>query len=494
MLSSRMRRIRLVALWAPLVASPLSCAEIDPAPRAARSGPNVVLIVVDTLRADRLAEFEDERGAGHGLRRFAAEATRFEQCFAPAPWTTPSTATVLSGLHPLRHGSTRQGSVLDGDVASLAEVVSDSGWQTVGFSFNHNVSGTSGFDQGFDRFDEFIGRSTAYPHISEMVDSARTWLYDELQDQFLLYMQPMNAHGPYLVPEEHRAGLLGRAPRSGFTYYGSTMRAILKKGQLERREGVSDGMLASLGEQYDTAVRYTTDQVGQLLETLRELELYDSSLIIITADHGEELFEHGGFSHGYSLHREVLQVPLLIKLPGQRLGQVHTDPVSLADIYPTVLDVLDVPAPYVVDGISLLPVLREGAESPAGDAPGSDARWPQAFAATRPRTSPQAERALTFHVDWGKRCVARAIVSEGFKLLIIEQDYSGAENITRLYDLQADPGETQDLSAARPQLVRRLTRQLEATQDDLSRRRLANPDNVLDRMDTQALQALGYLH
>lgn len=447
---------------------------------AKTAGPHVVLIVVDTLRADHLEQYGYGQQTSGALADFAATATRFEQAFAPSPWTTPSTATILSGLHPLRHGSTTHGAELGADVASLAELVSDAGWQTAGFSFNHNVSTVSHFDQGFDRFDDFAGRSTAYPDIGEMMDVVGHWLDDEQRERFFLYMQPMNVHGPYLVPEQHREDLLGREAQDGFQYYGYVMRQIMKKGREDMRESVSPGMLTSLSENYDVAVRHTMDRIGGLLDDLRRRGLYDDSLIILTADHGEELFDHGGFSHGYSLHREVLHVPLLVKLPGQGHASRVDVPVSLADIYPTVAEVLGVPMPYPVDGRSLVALAESaGARDAAAEVTGE---------AAERRAAGQLH-----HVDWAKRCVASSFQLGRYKLIRIERDYSGAEDQVQLYDTRADPDERHDLSAAHPELVAELLQRIEDASGDYVRRRIATPGQVLEDMDADTLRQLGYL-
>jgi arylsulfatase A-like enzyme len=465
--------VRLAARWLAIVA-PCLLITCSQAPEFPAVGPNVVLIVVDTLRADHLEQFGYRRETGEALRDFASHATRFDACYAPSPWTTPSTATILSGLHPVRHGSTVQGAALNHDVASLAEVLSDGGWQTAGFSFNHNVSATSRFDQGFDRFEAFDGRATAYPHVSEMAADVSRWMDDELAGRFLLYMQPMNTHGPYLVPEEHWADLHHRKAMRGFEYYGTRMKSILRGGlqgeQLaQQRRAVSAGMVTSLVEKYDSAVRYTTDQVGVVLDDLERRGLYDSSIIILTSDHGEELFDHGGFSHGYSLHREVLHVPLFIKLPGQEEARVVQAPVSLEDIYPTVVELLDLPQPYAVDGRSLVPLL-------SADPPPED-----------------EERLLLFHVDWKKRCVGRSLQRGRFKLVQIDHDYTGERDRVELYDVLSDPGETSDLAELEPALVAELMAEMKRGFGEHARASFGPPDLVLDELDTEALRLLGYL-
>lgn len=198
----------------------------------------------------------------------------------------------------------------------------------------------------------------------------------------------MNAHGPYRVPEEHQADLLGRSPRPGFRDYGNAMKAILREGRLGKRQAVGEALLTSLDEQYDTAVRYTLDQLAARFRSLERRGLYDDALIVLTSDHGEELFEHGGFSHGYSLHEELLRVPLSIKLPKQRTGVRVTSRVSLADVTPTVLDAVGLTwttEALLGDGRSLLPILepRPGAMRRSRPTPSCSSTWTGPSAARR---------------------------------------------------------------------------------------------------------------
>jgi len=464
-----------VLLWLALLGALPGCGE--GADAAARSkGTPVVLVVVDTLRADRLSHAGHGRETAAGLDDFLAEATFFERCWAPSPWTTPSTASILTGLHPLRHGATGHGRSLPPEATTLAERFSDAGWHTAAFSHNQNASAVLGFDQGFDLFEAHKGKSTAYDDVSLLVRRTRRWLDDERSDPFFVWLQPMNVHGPYKVPEPRRAELLGRAPARGFTYYGSTMRAILKEGDVARRERVSAAMLTSLEEQYDSAVRYTLDQVSEVFADLRARGLYDRALIVLTSDHGEELFEHGGFSHGYSLHRELLSVPLYVKLPGQRHGARVSQDVSLTDVTPTIMEVVGQPlSAQDADGRSLLPLIR--AAWGAGDAPAPSAQPSE----------------LLFHVDWWKRCMGAALQRGRWKLVRIERNYEGLEHVVRLYDIEADPGETEDVAAAHPELVAELTRRLDAAVSRHRSRALQAGDDVLSQMDRQALEQLGYL-
>jgi len=438
------------------------CAQPPPA--------NVILIVVDALRADHLAHYGYQRSTSTGLDGFAADATRFTDCRAPAPWTNPSVASLFTGLHTARHRNNAFGAVLSPELKTLAEALGEAEWHTAAVSFNPGIRSELDYDQGFDDFDEFLGRSTGYPDISEMLSRVDRWLEDRPDGPFFLYLQPMNVHGPYRVPREHRGVLLGRPPSRDFRYSQGFMQEIMREGRTGVRPQVPPGYVASLVDKYDTAVRYTSDRLGELMAMLRRRELYDDSLIIITADHGEELFDHGGFSHGYTLHSEVLHVPLYIKLPRQTDAAVTDAPASLMDIMPTILDVAGVAVDPDLDGRSLLPLLQ-GRGGSAADGDG----W------------------RLFQVAWRGRCEARAIAVGGLKLIEIAGNYEGVSDEIRLYDHRSDPGEAVDIAGRRAAEVEHLRAELGRRFAEAEARAVAEPQNRRDLLDTERLKALGYV-
>jgi arylsulfatase A-like enzyme len=439
--------------------------------RPPETRPNVVLIVIDTLRPDHLNHFGYPRGTATAFDAFAAAATRFEEAFSPSSWTAPSAASLHTGLLPTRHRLAEYGVGLNSEVTTLAETLRAAGWHTVGHSFNHHVSRKTGFAQGFEVFDDFLGSSQAYPDVSVMVARVEGWLDDRSAAPFFLYLHQMNTHGPYRVPPEAQDVLLGRPPSLAFRYYGTLMTAIVRGGMISRRAEVSPDYLSSLVEQYDTAIRYTTDELGRVFSMLREAGLYDRSLIIVTADHGEELFDHGGFSHGYSLHRELLHVPLYVKLPGQTQGAVVHARTSLLDVVPTVLDVLALPAPSVADGVSLRPLLPLGGSSAA----------------------PVSDRTLVHEVNWPGRCVARAIVSGRHKLIELTRNYEGRADEVLLYDVAQDPGEQHNVATAHPDVVARLRTELAQSMTQAEVTAVGRAKMVIRELDQERLRALGYL-
>ncbi len=429
--------------------------------------PDVVLVVVDTLRADHLTQYGYERATSVGIDDFTADATLFTRAYSTSSWTVPSVASLLTGLLPMRHGSVRQSAVLADELTTLAETLAAAGWRSAGFSGNVFVGARTGFAQGFEHFSGHERGVLAYPDVRTMLAQVDPWLegLPSSRTPVFLYFQPMNCHGPYRVPTERSGDLLGRAPSDEFDYQGAPMKAILK-GDLRARAQVTSAVVESLVEQYDTAVRYSVDAVSQLLDRLKVSRRYENALVIVTADHGEELFDHGGFGHAYSLFEEVVRVPLWIKLPRQTDGSIVDRPVSLADLYPTILEVLGLGQPVDLDGDSLLPLLESSAAA-----------------------GPFDLRPLVFDTRWKHRAVASAILLGHYKLIEIESDYAGRRNVRLLFDLSRDPGERDDLASTQRMTVDALSAELERRRANLASEREAE----VVELARETLEALGYV-
>jgi hypothetical protein len=209
-------------LCAAVLAVALGCARPAPPVPPPPPPPNIIMVVIDTparrptesvrLWSRDLACAGRLRGEGDdvpGLRRAAG-------------WTNPSVASLFTGLHTARHRTNAFGAVLGEEHTTLAEVLRDGGWSTAAISFNPGVRSELNYDQGFEHFDEFLGKSSKYPHMEEMIDRAIEWIDDRPPGPFFLYLQPMNVHGPYRVPPEARTALLGRPPSNEFKYYART--------------------------------------------------------------------------------------------------------------------------------------------------------------------------------------------------------------------------------------------------------------------------------
>ncbi len=441
--------------------------------------PSVLMVVVDTLRADRLSQYGHPVATSPALDRLTSQATVFERAYGTSSWTIPSTTSLLTSLHPARHKAVEQGATLNPDIVTIAELLKKAGYATAGFSYNIHITNKHGYNQGFDTFLDYDGDVMAYPDISEMIGSAHDWLegYDE-RKPFFMYLQPMNCHGPYKVPEAHRRDLFKRGPAKGFKYYGAIMRDIMWKGKVERRKDVTKPYLKSLGQQYDASVRYSTDQVARLFDTLIRKGLWDNTLVIFTADHGEELFEHGGFAHAYTLYEEVIHVPMIVKLPKQRESARSDAFVSLMDLYPTITDIMNIPIEHRIDGLSLMPVL--GASMGKREKKGDRERFD--------------DRELLLHLAWKGRGLMKGLYDGRRKYIDLKHDYTKTKNKKYLFDLASDPAELDNRLPAEEKRAEKMHKDMTAMWKAYSNIAFDAPKNVLNEMNVEALKALGYIH
>jgi len=401
-----------------LVALAVGCAE--DAPRS----PDVVLIVVDSLRADHLSHQGYEFPTAASLDAFRADAALFEQAFAPAPSSAASVASLMTGWLPGRHRLGWEERLAPG-ASTLASRLRDAGYATIALSHHARISAETGLDRGFERFEGTRGGLLEYPDASEAVAWVRELVARDPPQPFFLYLHLMNVHGPYRVPPDQRSVLLGRPPEKGLRFGDPLMRSVVR-GDPGASDRITTAHVRSLTEQYDTAVRYTLDRVAEILRLLEHAGVYRDALIVLTSDHGDELFEHGSFGHGATLHREVLQVPLYLKRPGIADGRRFDVPVALVDVVPTVLDLLGLP-PLPGDGRSLGPWLR-------GE-------------------TPPAEPRVLLHEIPGDPNGVRAITADRYKLIALP-------GRRLLYDRVLDPRETEDIAEAGGEIVRELTERL----------------------------------
>ncbi|HJS56502.1 MAG TPA: sulfatase [Vicinamibacteria bacterium] len=304
------------------------------APRAAPD--NVLVYVVDCLRADRVGAMGYARPTTPALDRFAAGAFVFERAYACAAWTKPSVGCLFTGLYPVRHGARNVDHALDPERATLAERLRREGYATAAVVANPVLDGRGfGFARGFDRYLE-LAREWKNRNVNStpadaalVTDTALHWIGEHTDRPFFLYVHSIDLHYPYLA----RAGFEGlvRAGRSG----------------LERDSDL-----------YDSELAYTDRELGRLLDGLRRLQLDQRTTILVTADHGEEFGEHGSARHGHTLFDTLLHVPMILKLAGGTDGRRIEDSVAQVDVMPTLLELARAPAPPGLDGVSLVPAVR----------------------------------------------------------------------------------------------------------------------------------------
>jgi arylsulfatase A-like enzyme len=450
-----------------LLVSVLACQQQPPA-QVADERPPLILISIDTLRADHLGCYGYQRPTSPSIDQLAETAVVFEQLVNAGGATLPVHLSMLTSLPPVVHGIFAQNpQPLPEERVTLAEQLSEAGYTTAAFTDGGFVSGQLGFGQGFDHFDDSGG------HLERIMPRLEDWLDHKLDRPFFLFLHTYDVHSgkeplPYNSPPEFRD--LFTQGYDGFTgcigdRCGSELlawiNARLREGDPSAAELLSADDLGYLVDLYDGGIRHMDHEIGRLLDGLRKRGLYDRSLIILTSDHGEEFFEHGKLLHHQNYEENAL-VPLIIKLPGQRSAGARVSALaSTIDIMPTMLDVAGVEPNQQVWGESLLPVI-------AGEQPGR----------------------VFVHIASGPE----KLRTERWSLVLSRGKPIG------LYDLLSDPAETVDLAADHPEVVAEL---LALYRSNLKQERAARrafnkglppptPARLSEEL-TESLKALGYL-
>jgi len=392
-----------------------------PAPAEAAKRPNVLLYVLDTLRADRLGCYGYTPTPSPHLDRFAADGILFRDATAQAPWTRPSVASILTGQLPAAHGAVTLRDGLRGDIPTLAERFRAAGYETAGFVTNINVAAPFGFDRGFDRYD-YLPEAPATPGVhvpaSQMHAAALVWLDGRAATRpFLLYLHATDTHSPYWPNAASLRRFLDPPPPAAEI-------EALEQRLARAPDRLSTEEVRTLSALYLAEIAQWDEAFGRLWEALRARGADADTVVVFTADHGEEFRDHGGLEHGHTLYQEQVHVPLVIRLPGGRGGgQVVDGLVRSVDLFPTLLAMGALPPEAFVPGRAIL--------SSSGAVP--DAGMEDAIASTQ-FTRRQVE----------------AIVIPPWKIIVPPP---GSPRAAEVYDLARDPAESRDLSAEHPVLI-----------------------------------------
>lgn len=420
------RRALLAVAILALLAAP-GCGTREPERRP--NGWNVVFVLVDALRADHLQIYGYERDTSPNLARFASGAAVFDAALAQAPWTLSSVSSILSSMYPQTHGVTHAEArrPLPESIRTLPEALAESGYLSAAFVANGLVNPLSGLAQGFDWFEVIPAKHAGDRHgdsAANLNAEAIPWLETTVRQSanpFFLYLHYMDPHDPYDDPE-------GYHRRYDPDYAGSfdggiypVFRAMAKKQawSLDPRD------LQNMVARYDGEIRYVDAKIEEVLRAIDRLGVADRTVVIFTADHGEQFLDHGSLKHATSVYQEEVHVPLVIRAPGiQAAGRRIATPVELIDLYPTIFELLGLPDPPNTCGRSLVPLL-EGRGAPA--------RPYDVFTETSHGWIWDGDRVAQNKVPY-------FAVVRGKRKLICR------EGKRELYDLADDPGETRDLA------------------------------------------------
>ena len=412
----------------------------------------ILLISIDTLRADALKDTP-------AIDALARDSTVFTRAWSPAPWTLPALASVMTGVSPQVHLATGLGDRVPDRVTTLAEALRRKGLRTAAIVSSPLLGREVNLSQGFQEYTVFPSRAKESPAPpSRLAELASRWLRDHGKGGFFLWVHVYDPHTPWEPPPAYLKGMQpppGMGPR-----LTAAEHLAIRLGERVPSPAEREWMRRL----YQAEVRGVDDAVGSLMTDLKRSGLYEDTIIVLLSDHGEEFWDHGGIGHGHTLYSELLRVPFLMKLPGSAPRTVDV-PISTASLAATILDLAGRPFPSGYPAArSLASLLR-----------GGNLSVDPLFATGLQRVEDQ-----------------EAVLFGSWKL--IRHSTSGRQE---LYDLDHDPGEKLDLSAAQPGRVTEGTKLLDRfeAEGDRARKRLGitRRERVpLDPETQERLKALGY--
>lgn len=435
----------------------------SPTVRASRPTP-VILIAIDTIRADRLGFLGYERDVSPRIDELARESIVYRRAISAAPWTTPAFVGIFTGSHPGALGFEGEALVLPGDVPVLADALCEAGWQTAGVVSHSYVGIKYGFDRGFEHWDE--RNAGGHLHVSsESITSLALDFVDEVTDgtpgdserPLFLFAHYFDPHYDYREHATHRFSSGYSGPHQSQNDNFNQLVKLAYDGELDA------AAIQHLHDSYDSEIAYTDAEIGRLIDGLKERGLYDESLIVLLGDHGEMLVERPErlLGHGMAVYQPLVHVPLLIKLPGSERVERVDGPVSTVDVMPTILDFVGHPE----------------------------------------RASGEAARRSLLRLDQANRRPAFAQTRrDGIRDTVVDGNWKlirdTVRNRSELYDLDRDETESNDVAWRYPEVVARLEARLESWHEELARHREGRPDAAapeLSEEEIEQLRGLGYV-
>lgn len=453
----------------------------------------VILIMADTLRADRLDAYGNQRHTAPTLARLAREGALFRDAHSQASWTKVAAPVLLTSLFPLTTGVRDFPDRVPSAATTLAEAFRKGGYTTLGFTSAPFTGTFSNLHQGYEELYEspltLDSSKTARP----ITDLLLPWLDEHRDEPFFAFVHYFDPHAPYR-PDPPFDRIWGEPTWvAEHEQNGQKVAAALHDPERQLDNLIMPSEFKAAGVDlatfrkrelvwYDGSIREMDTELERLMERLRELGLDDRTMIVFTSDHGEEFFEHGLEGHGQTAYQELTHVPLIVRYPGVvPPGESIDETVGLVDVMPTMLSLARLPIPQEAQGQSLASLMKTKVEAAAWKARPVFADRPAAphFASPAPRTSE------TF-----------TVIHEGWKLVWNTQRPAGAAEF-ELYDHRRDLGDLHNLAAQHPDVVQRLSRLIAGWKQDSLRKRLPSDEMAgrdLRPEERERLRALGYIH
>lgn len=415
----------------------------------------VILIDIDTLRADGLGTYGNPHARTPNLDEFAAGACRFEWAFAQAPYTLPSQVSILTSIYPHSHGVVRERDRLAPAALTLAEVFQAESWTTAAFVDGGYVSEPFGFAQGFDTFVDGDRGGLA-----RSAGPIREWLTQNRKDPFFLLVHTYDTHTPYAPPEPLRSRFAATVgpPTPGFEPTAELLEEVRASQWSESPRRLAAADLRYARALYDAEVAYVDEWFGRFLDDLEKLGIAENAVIAVVSDHGEEFGEHGSVLHE-KLYATVTRVPMIVRVPGGDPVVIRRA-VDTVDLMPTLIELAGLPLPEGLQGRSLASSVLRGIE-------------------------PMDELGLAHSPFWGDQ---RAVVSDEFHL-VLTLDSSRVE----LFRYRTDPLELHDLAEEAEAEVEGLIRGMRGSVAALPTSTELRLEADIDPEAEASLRALGYL-
>ena len=454
-----MKALKLFPIWLLTSLSALFCVSCIRTEDALKCPDcNVILISIDSLRADHLGSYGYRKDTSPNIARFSQDAVRFTKCMAQGTSTLISHASLFTSLIPLHHGASfRYKYGLPDEMQTIAEIMRENGYTTISFNDGGQISAKFGMDQGFDYYDSGLeSRGIKELSFENIVNKSIAWIESNHDKKFFMFLHTYEVHLP-LTPSPEYLSLFD-------SDYDGSLGPIITKDiinkALKGKLLIDEEDKKHIVNAYDAEIRSVDYAFGILIEFLKKKDIYDNTIIVLTSDHGEEYNDHGKIGmHAHTLYNELLNVPFIIKLNGSQFaGKVFDHFVASIDISPTLLELVELPGFRIAEGISLFDTIR-GKKEKAGRFLFAQRDHPQEY--TDPRF-------------W-------AIMNQRWKL------YND-----RLFDLENDPSEKMDVSEDYQELKKSLAK---AALDFMA----AEPGNFdkakikLDEELKKRLRSLGYI-
>ncbi len=441
----------------------------SPAPSQRPRVRNVILLSIDTLRADRVGAYGYDRPTTPVIDALAARGTRFERLYADSPWTLPSHMTMLTGRYPSAHAAVGPMQKARPEIPTLAETLREKGFRTFSYNGGGNLRWGVGFNRGFEVYDD---GDNEFPTVLEQGRARLEELGEG--ERLFLFLHTFGVHCPYHPPKENVRRF--RTWKAGDEVPGMIQCGPWIKRWRERTgQHLRPGQMRYLSDMYDSSINNVDSQLAHFIEFLDSRDIFKDTVLIVTSDHGEALQDDVRVGHKAQMNIEVLRVPLIIVGANVPVGVVSTT-AGLVDVLPTILDILGVEKKANVDGRSLVDLFPRTGDN-RGDAE-------------------PLRRAQFCETDYGK--ILRSIVKDSHHVI-----WDVVEGKRKYYDLTSDPMEQNPLPLDGK--GRELTRLLEDHVEQLVElRRNPAPDSTtaagepapradLSAAEEERLRSLGYM-